>query len=65
MPLVNIFVYMALICFGVCVMFTICGGINLARNKLDGAERALMVAKDAGWSMVGFIIVALFGLLFA
>lgn len=48
MPLVNIFVCMALICFGVCAMSTIWGWTNLARNKLGGAERAFMVAKDAG-----------------
>lgn len=64
MPLVNIFVCMALICFGVCAMSTIWGWTNLARNKLGGAERAFMVAKDAGWSMAGFMTVALFGLLF-
>jgi hypothetical protein len=64
MPLVNIFVCMALICFGVCVMSTIWGWANLVRNKLGGAERAFMIAKDACWSMTGFIIVALFGLLF-
>ena len=64
MPLVNIFVCMALICFSVCAISTIWGWINLARNKLGGAERAFMVAKDAGWSMVGFMTVALFGLLF-
>lgn len=64
MPLVNIFVYMTLICFGVCGLSAIWGWVNLIRNKLDRAERAFVVARGMSLSMAGFMAVALFGLFF-
>lgn len=64
MPLVNVFVVMAIICFGVCAMATAWGWGSMMRNRLTPAERAFALAKDAGMTMVGFMVVALFGLLF-
>lgn len=64
MPLVNVFIGMALICFGVCAACTVYGWSLLLKNQNESAERAFFCAKDAGWSMVTFAAVALFGLFF-
>jgi hypothetical protein len=64
MPLINIFVCMALICLGVSTLCTLYGWVCYAHRNLPGAERAFYFAKDAWLSMAGFGTCALFGLLF-
>lgn len=64
MVLVNIFYYMAIICFGVCILSILWGWhcVSIHRNK--SANRSFLTALDAGLTMLGFCALAFIGLLF-
>lgn len=64
MPLVNIFIACAFICFGVCCMATLWGWGHMIGRRLEPAARAFATAKDAGMSGIGFAAIGLFGLIF-
>ena len=64
MPLVNVFVGMALLNFLACVFQTIKGYAQVRRDNIFEANVAFNTAEDFGTNMTIFIVVALFGMFF-